>query len=556
MLMQYTVVIFLALIQCLHLTRAFAPRLRLGFQRNSRIRSNNSDDDQEEWRAFRAKLVQNGLPTIETLAESTDGKTSNTLGYAHATTPLVELGSILVSIPTRDLCQALDQQYWHRSILLVTQVSENVVTGSAEELVPDDQLSQGEKRGRWSYRGLLLNRCTTLMLGEDDDDGNSTTTPLTEDSNEWRIQMGGDLLGLYSASGTDFVCLHNLGTSDPNVASVSKKLVGSLCQLSTTNARQLCLNYPEQYKPSDFFTYAGFCAWRPGQLEREMGDERNEWLVLSVDSQSIWDQLQIHRLYKHQSKRTNEEDILGVGTNMWRRYLALINMSESKATEHIPSGQLQFYDQMLQVWTEEYTRNTIPDHPLSNIDDSSSQIKTGALVRARSPPTSDFLLYDAEFIRSLILVIQDDAESTVGIILNHPMSASLEWADDESALPLRYGGPIDVPSWRDGSYRDAPSLGENDFEDSDNMLDDEVYEGFLDYHDEDDAFVSDCESYSHDDDSAFIWIHRDSELGGSQLGESGLWLIKEDNAIEALQSGSLHAKDVMVFAGVLRWWST
>lgn len=59
MLMQYTVVIFLALIQCLHLTRAFAPRLRLGFQRKSRIRSNNSDDDQEEWRAFRAKLVQN-----------------------------------------------------------------------------------------------------------------------------------------------------------------------------------------------------------------------------------------------------------------------------------------------------------------------------------------------------------------------------------------------------------------------------------------------------------------------------------------------------------------
>ena len=562
--MQYIVVAFIALNQCLYITVcAFAPRLRLGLLRKSHIHSNINDDDKEEWRAFRAKLVQqhHGLPTIE----KPDRKTSNPLRYAHVTTPLVELGSILVSIPTRDLCQALDQQYWHRSIVLITQVSENVVTGSVEEVVPDDQLAQGEKRGRWSYRGLLLNRCTNLMLGEVDDDGNPTTTPLTEDSNEWRIQMGGDLLGLDSASGTDFVCLHNLSTADPNVAAISKKLVGSICQVSTTDARQLCIDYPERYNASDFLTYAGFCAWRPGQLEREMGDERNEWLSLSVDSQSIWDQLQIHRneltdverkdnSESHNIRTNNDDDALGVGTKMWRNYLALIDMSESQATERIPSGQLHFYDLMLKVWTEEYAMNTKPAHPLSNIDDSSSRIKPGALVRAKSPPTSDLLLYDAEFIRSLILVIQDDAESTVGIILNHPMSAAVECTDDESALPLRYGGPIDVVSWRDGSYRDASSHADDDFEDNDDMIDDEVYEGILDYDYENDVLMSDYESYNDDDDdSSFIWIHRDSELGGTQLGDSDLWLINEDDAIHALQSGSLHSEDVMVFAGVCIW---
>eukprot|EP00956_Cyclotella_meneghiniana_P005783 scaffold7493_cov58-Cyclotella_meneghiniana.AAC.3 len=567
-LMQYIVVAFIALNQCLYTTHvsAFAPRLRLGLLRKSHIHSNiNDDDKEEEWRAFRAKLVQQhyGLPTIE----KSDRKTSNSLRYAHVTTPLVELGSILVSIPTRDLCQALDQQYWHRSIVLITQVSENVVTGSVEEVVPDDQLAQGEKRGRWSYRGLLMNRCTNLMLGEVDDDGNPTTTSLiTEASNEWRIQMGGDLLGLDSASGTDFVCLHNLSTADPNVAAISKKLVGSICQVSTTDARQLCINYPERYNASDFLTYAGLCAWRPGQLEREMGDERNEWLSLSVDSQSIWDQLQIHRNEltdverkdnsESQNIRTNNDDALGVGTKMWRNYLALIDMSESQATERIPSGQLHFYDLMLKVWTEEYAMNTKPAHPLSNIDDSSSRIKPGALVRAKSPPTSDLLLYDAEFIRSLILVIQDDAESTVGIILNHPMSAAVECTDDESALPLRYGGPIDVVSWRDGSYRDASSHADNDFEDYDDMIetDDEVYEGILDYDYENDVLMSDYESYNDDDDdSSFIWIHRDSELGGTQLGDSDLWLINEDDAIHALQSGLLHSEDVMVFAGVCIW---
>ena len=74
----------------------------------------------------------------------------------------------------------------------------------------------------------------------------------------------------------------------------------------------------------------------------------------------------------------------------------------------------------------------------------------------------------------------------------------------------------------------------------------------------DDAYDND-EVY--DDDSSFIWIHRDVALGaqgqdnggGSRLGTSDVWLINEDDALKAIQLGSLCLKDTMVFSGVCIW---
>ena len=56
-------------------------------------------------------------------------------------------------------------------------------------------------------------------------------------------------------------------------------------------------------------------------------------------------------------------------------------------------------------------------------------------------------------------------------------------------------------------------------------------------------------------------FHRDVVLGsqgpnvggGSQLGTSDLWLIKEDDTLEALRSGFLCLKDLMVLWGVCIW---
>lgn len=553
-----------AILFFLHHSWAFTPQIQSSSLPRIRhkvfIHSRINDENNEDWRAFRARLVQNGIPTsIESIVENkeSDDILMNSRRYAY-TTPLVEVGSILLSIPTTDLCQAIDQQYWHRSVVIITQISDNVKLGIAEDEVPDDQLADGANRGRWSYRGLLLNRGLDLELVEDYKHGKLTTTHLTEKSGAWRIQRGGDLLGLNSSSSdTQFVCLHNLGISDQKLASVSTTLIENLCRITIEDAKQLCTEYPEKYKSTDFFTFAGFCAWRPGQLEREMGDEREEWLVLSVDGQSIWDGLHAQRrdLLDLQQRANNHisvgGEMLDICTSMWQNYLSMVNMSGSEATKRLPSGQLNFYDQMLKVWAEEHmsTKHLLSPPPL--LRNSAQEIGPGTLIRAKFPPTNDMLLYDAEFIRSFILVLEDTPDCTVGVILNHPMPASIEY-DEGQDIIIRYGGPTDVASWREGSYQDYT---ENDL-DSTSIMNDETDE-YMFVDDESNALYGDTYFDDSDDgdadSSTFIWVHRDSELKGTQLGASGLSLVKEDDVIAALQSGSIHAEDVMAFASVCIW---
>mmetsp|Transcript_34194 Transcript_34194/g.61403 ORF Transcript_34194/g.61403 Transcript_34194/m.61403 type:complete len:568 (-) Transcript_34194:437-2140(-) len=441
--------------------------------------------------------------------------------------------------------------------------------------VPDEQLARGRNRGRWSYRGVLLNRVTNLLILNDNstiiEEQQQQQTDLVYKGEGWRIQRGGDLLGLDSSEGAEFVCLHHLDRSDPTVRVASTKLVGDLSWMTLTDAQSLCKQHPTKVNPNDFLIFGGHCKWRPGQLEVEMGDDRNEWLALSVDGTSIWEELQQHQQSCQSKINDKGKDVghglLQAGTDMWRHYLDLIDMSESRATERLPAGQLDFYDRMLEVWAEDNLNVKKDDADSSNnscltLNDSSDQIGPGTLVRAKSPASNDMLLFDAEFIRSIVLVLEETSEATVGILLNHPTAAAIECKEGEDPLPLRYGGPIDVPSWKDGTYRQ--DFGEDGKED-----DEQMYEGFADYQNDggasaefnfDDSSGGDFESMD-EDDSQFIWIHRDAALGsqgtngggGSQLGTSDTWLIKEDDALEALQSGFLCLEDLMVFSGVCIW---
>ena len=539
-------------------------------KRSSTHHFSAADEEEIDWRAFRASLVQNGLPSLDNDLPSGSTTASASSSYAHITTPLVEVGSILVSIPTTDLCQGLDQQYWHRSVVLITEVSDNLVNGNIEQTVPDEELAMGEKRGKWSYRGLMLNRHTnSILLGSDDD----TATVEEYERDSWKLQRGGDLLGLDSNSGTQFACLHQFGQHS-NAA--SSNIVGNICYTTLSIAQALCNENSTKYHPDDFVTFGGFCSWRPGQLEREMGEDRAEWVVLSVDWKFIWNELQLQ-----QEKATQviagdcadeaHEILLDAGTAMWRNFLEKIGMEEQQATSRLPAGQLGFYDEMLNVWVEEQlVRGSVNKDDCNDDDvDSNSQttttaIRAGTITRATSPPTNDMLLYDAEFLRSTVLVLDETAEYTVGVVLNHPMSAAIECKESEDPLPIRYGGPIDIETWRNGSYRDEYFEDEEE-EDDDDDSDDEMYEGFMDYNSdgvtfEDMAFsddVYDGDTGFEDDDSSFVWIHRNRSLGlkrvGTQLGSSHFWLIHEDDALENIQTGTLQLRDTMVFSSVSIW---
>ena len=628
-------------ISCLSTLRGGPPRCRLLLRRRRRrdrddggdhrpLLSNIAYDDandggggeEEEWRTFRARLVRDGLPSLGDVVgrprdNNDDGVPPNR--YAHETTPLVEVGSILLSIPTPDLCQALEQQYWHRAVVLITHVSENAAVGEAfEDAVPDDQLARGDRRGRWSYRGVLLNRA--LLRGGPDDDAASSSAAEGHDDDgggrRWgaRQQWGGDLLGMNSPDGSEeaLLCLHHpddRASGDRSNNDQTRivlpergyvKLVGRLSVTTPNHARRLCRDRATASDlPDDFVSFAGFCSWRPGQLEIEMSEDRDEWRVLSVDGRSIWDEV-LSQLRKIQPSTIIAADngegadatrssraSLRAGTEMWTNFLSMIGMSESDATGRLSPGQLDFYDGMLEVWAEDRLNNEKVDDaapPSSSSDipavgilaDPAGRIGPGTIARARSPPTNDMLLYDAEFVRSLILVLEDTRESTVGVMLSHPMAAAIEFKDGEDPIPIRYGGPIDVVSWKDGSYLeeggddddDDDNDDDDDDDDDDDEVDDELHEELLDYRSKgidfnDEDFVDRVDSIDdnhdddYDDDSSFIWIHRNSEFGcgggGTRLGTSGLWLVEEDDAIESLKAGILRMEEVMVFSGVSIW---
>ena len=368
---------------------------RLHILKSSRDNDNNNvQKKEEEWRAFRARLVQHGLPSLDDNSKlnNDDHDTSkscndDTQQYAHITTPLVEIGSILLSIPTRDICQGLEQQYWHRSVVLITNVTSNVVNGEPIDTleVPEDQLANGDKYGRWSYRGLLLNRLTDLLYV----DSNNNDDVYDKG---WQVHRGGDLLGLDSSDGnTDFTCLYmsSNSTSSINKGGVdATRLVGNLSYMKLEDAQSLCKNDPSSYNSNDFYTFAGFCSWRPAQLEREMGDERNEWVVLSVDEQTIWNELKLQSspqstMPQQQEQQDDEsnDSLLEAGTNMWRNYLDKVDISESKATERLPAGQLLFYDEMLKVWAEDNLNVNLKDSKKQQLDQpkKSQQIARGRL---------------------------------------------------------------------------------------------------------------------------------------------------------------------------------
>lgn len=295
------------------------------------------------------------------------------------------------------------------------------------------------------------------------------------------------------------------------------------------------------------------------QLETEMGEGRGEWLALSVDAETIWEEMQGHvaesatGLIDDRSKKPSARQMLKNGSAMWRNFLALIGWSESRAVVALPAGQLDFYDCMLEIWAED---NLATDgRSYGDVEaasrDTRNLIGPGTLVRAKSHISNDVLLYEQEIIRSLVLVLADTPDETVGIILNHPLAAAIECLEGESLIPCRYGGPVDSQAWKAGSFHD------DDFDGADEeILDDQSPPSFV-YDEGDSGFGEDNDN----DDSPFIWIHRDAALGsrgshaggGSPLGTSGVWLIKEADAIKALQSGVLGQEDTMVFSSVCIW---
>jgi len=485
------------------------------------LRSTSDDagggKEEEDWRAFRARLVQTGIKTPDQIAtdradedeEKVKKKKKNR--WTFSTDKNVERGTILLSIPTLDLCQGIAQNYFHRCVVLVTDTD---VRWEGDE---DSAAVQGEESEVGGVRGILLNRPTNLVV-EEEGDGNV---------DGWNIWYGGDISGLQTlqtGQPTEFVCLHTLNTKASR--DVSIEVIAGLSYTTLDGARKLVTD--GDAKTTDFYSFGGYCAWRPGQLQLlEMGEDRDEWYSVSMDKESILNELD--RL-----KQQGEGDELITGVEMWDRLVETIGKGESVA-KRLSATRLKFYDGMLNAWAEENlvygSMEDLGGDAIATLlrytKEAPKDIQLGMIVRAairsavadsEKEDTPPFMLADQELHRGTVLILEESDASTIGVILNLPMGGEVEIMDGVS-LPLRYGGPIGA-------------------------------EDTLDAYDEDEKDV--------DESDPFTWLHyRDPSLPqanvGTPLGKSGIYSLTDEEVITAIQEGKVKGSEIIVLAGLCVW---
>lgn len=412
---------------------------------------NDDDDDDgdeislenQDWRAFRAKLVMADAPQqiqdvaseesdldgigalFGSAAVANDFKMTplDPSQWAYDSGKVIEQGAVILGGVEQEYGFGLRQQYFHKAAILVLDHDEKQFT-----------------------KGIILNRPTDLTLDDDINEGV-----------KWRVWFGGDVQGLNSKS-PDIVCLHSL--KNDQVMRASMPVMNDIQWTTFENAKRLVKVGAAQ--PNEFWVFCGYAGWGPQQLMGEL--ERRSWYMVATDSQT---------LLKELARLSAGADPRDAGLNTWDLLMRMIGRKET--AEENSGG---FDDLMLKEWARKHLlskeagggggmiqKASPPGVPSFMVSDSiddflesmastglGDEVSAGCVVRASSAKRSPFLLDDQELHKSIILVISDDEDLTVGAILNRPAAKGIDIQIKDKAtgvsrtevVPLRYGGQYAV----------------------------------------------------------------------------------------------------------------
>jgi putative AlgH/UPF0301 family transcriptional regulator len=372
------------------------------------------DTGSEDWRDFRAKLVMG-----EQVESSTTTATSDPASpWAYDAGGLIEKGSIILSSLEQAFGHGLNQQYFHKSVILVLEHQEKVFT-----------------------KGIILNRPTDLYLSDSDfllQDG--SRPPQNRKKGEWRMWFGGDVQWITSDR-PELVCLHSLQSDAAR--EVSHSVLKDHVVQYTTIEQAYDLIEAGEAKVQDFYLCGGYCGWGPGQLQGEL--ERKSWHMVATDAQTVWEELR--------ARQEESDDITGEST--WKRLMERIGRGdETEASDY----HKVFDNKMLRVWAQSnlvFKKEDKKKEPVTELVTPSPDIGPGTLLRGSSRSESPFLLNEQGFHQSVILITQDEEEFTVGLLLNRPWSKTVQLdfpEDDHSAsITARFGGRYELKEMPENS---------------------------------------------------------------------------------------------------------
>lgn len=453
----------------------------------------NDADDETDWRSFRAQLVSMEGQKVNTMkAPSTKQQQHNhqsstgsnggkesaedealSGSWIYETGTSIESGTVLLHHPPSNKEEGeqgdeenvgfgLGRQYLHKSVVLIVEHASN-------------------DRQHTSSKGIILNRPTDLILYDEPpgDHANSKESGFA-------IWYGGQDYGIHTEE-PKFYCLHSIKSAAAK--RVSKQVMNGIYFTSIENAKDLV--EANVARPRDFWVFCGFVWWEDGELVQDIED--GLWHSVATDSAIV--QKGLHILTD-----ADAIDVVRHGAQTWNTLMKMIgqdisgtstNTGDSTSFEerqplHYAKNYLHgfvarnFDDLILKEWAKKhlifdktplflqdsYDSNDGDDGNADDDSDSSGKPMSGALapgtlIRGSSNGTP-FLFEDQEFHKSLMLVVQDDYELSVGLLLNQPSTKSFDFTfRDQSTffdnlktikLPIRYGGALGA-SCDDGDNR-------------------------------------------------------------------------------------------------------
>mmetsp|Transcript_156479 Transcript_156479/g.502112 ORF Transcript_156479/g.502112 Transcript_156479/m.502112 type:complete len:634 (-) Transcript_156479:14-1915(-) len=236
-----------------------------------------------DWRTFRARLIARSEANQllerkgEAIGAEEDGATKpqgDGKGWLH-TTPLIEKGSVLLSVPGASFIHC---PHFHKAVVIITDHHEE-----------------------FGSMGFILNRPTARVVRR----GNV----------EFNVWYGGPCQSLEDPPEEQWsYCLHTRGD-----LSKEKPIIEGVFMMQPWEAYNHVVN--GRASPDEFMFITGHSGWAPGQLQGEL-DGGDSWQMTAVDSGLLVGSLARRQRALAKMHRFQYLELLptfGMGLSMWRR---------------------------------------------------------------------------------------------------------------------------------------------------------------------------------------------------------------------------------------------
>ena len=467
------------------------------------------------------ELEQSNVTQVRDLRSTSEVAPKNekhhvTKSWAFESGSIVEQGTVLLyhpPDPQEEFGFGLGKQYLHKSSILILDHSE-------------------KNTGSEITKGVILNRPTDLFIDD------VVTNPETNEKKtiKWKIWYGGELFGIHSDSPKLF-CLHSLSKNE-YAMNLSEPVFNGIYFTPLDNARLLVAT--GSAVPSDFWVFSGVVPFKPKDLFDDIDD--GIWHPVSTDARTLRKGLRILS-----AGGAGMADPRDAGERTWSMLMEMIGKEYPSINRNGIEKYSRFDDLMLKVWANENLmfKDSLPKFLSEDYNDDQIDrrddvfLPVGTLIRSSSSIQSKYLLSNQEFHKSIVLIIQDDSDMTVGVILNRPSAMSIKMKFKNGYLsgkisslefPVQYGGPF-------------------------------AFNGVKEVDEEEELDLDD----DNDKDMPSLFLHRSSTLRNSEIGEPigledkdvdgdcRIWKCTMDEVVNALHEELAEPNDFIAIDGFCVW---